>query len=560
MCKNAQNCGKTRVFTWSVSDLQHEGQNRGFGEKAKIYFWCRTHHHFCVFRCRASFLQKTVFVSKIDEISLKTTENVVPNWRGRKTQFLHPRARNRLSWSWQRNFPDIFVAALSLLSHSSSRRQDNCFIFLTSSLLDNRSLSIILTIELFFRNKYLTFFFHGSGQFFCVLVGCLCFFSVGASASDSPSSFLSLSSILPYYFSSCCLSSFLGCMSSCYCVLFSLPLAYFLSLVFPSLHHLCYSCLLLFSLLLLCMYLVWLFLLLWFLSLFFLFLIFRFFSAPGPRAHLNRKPWNRTYFILLAFRGSLWKCPFTESLFLFSLVTFFHAQNMFLFHVLRLRLSFEGVRDYLLLLLFCFFLFWCLEQSLLSVKLVSCACMLWICLLCLRSSSFWCFCLCGVSFLGSGLFLLFFSTLVVILGLSFLDCSVQMLLLLLHVLAARLSVGFFGLPFYGNTPGGSYGYGQPGGVNLFFGFSDNQGVWVKTAAALREEGFFNYVLFRRPVSKRRKRTPVFNFVTGNAIKMGVPEKFFFKKSDPRLFTFFSYIFWPENIQLHAFGGSSRKGS
>ena len=24
-------------------------------KKAKIYFWCRTHHHFCVFRCRASF-------------------------------------------------------------------------------------------------------------------------------------------------------------------------------------------------------------------------------------------------------------------------------------------------------------------------------------------------------------------------------------------------------------------------------------------------------------------------------------------------------------------------
>ena len=29
----------------------------------------------------------------------ETTENVVPNWRGRKTQFLHPRVRKRLSWS-----------------------------------------------------------------------------------------------------------------------------------------------------------------------------------------------------------------------------------------------------------------------------------------------------------------------------------------------------------------------------------------------------------------------------------------------------------------------------
>ena len=33
----------------------------GFRKKAKIYFWCRTHHHFCVFWCRALFWQKTVF-------------------------------------------------------------------------------------------------------------------------------------------------------------------------------------------------------------------------------------------------------------------------------------------------------------------------------------------------------------------------------------------------------------------------------------------------------------------------------------------------------------------
>ena len=57
----------------------------------------------------------------------ETTENVVPNWRGRKTQFLHPRVRNRLSWSGQRNVPDIFVAAFSFLSHSPSRRQGQLF-------------------------------------------------------------------------------------------------------------------------------------------------------------------------------------------------------------------------------------------------------------------------------------------------------------------------------------------------------------------------------------------------------------------------------------------------
>ena len=48
---------------------------------------------------------------------------------------------------------------------------------------------------------------------------------------------------------------------------------------------------------------------------------------------------------------------------------------------------------------------------------------------------------------------------------------------------------------------------------------------VKTAAALGEEGFFKHALFRKPVSKRQKRTPVFNFVAGNAIQIGVPENF-----------------------------------
>ena len=89
-------------------------------------------------------------------------------------------------------------------------------------------------------------------------------FFVGASASDSPSSFLSSFFNLVFFFflpvvflifSSCCLSSFLGCMSSCSCI-FSPPLASFPSLVFPSLHHLCYFVLSFLSYLLPCMYLV----------------------------------------------------------------------------------------------------------------------------------------------------------------------------------------------------------------------------------------------------------------------------------------------------------------
>ena len=73
-------------------------------------------------------------------------------------------------------------------------------------------------------------------------------------------------------------------------------------------------------------------------------------------------------------------------------ISFIH-RTCFLFHVLGL--SFEGVRDSLLLHI-CFFCVWCLAHNLLSVQLVSCACILWIrCLLC-SSSSFFCVSACVV--------------------------------------------------------------------------------------------------------------------------------------------------------------------
>ena len=191
-------------------------------------------------------------------------------------------------------------------------------------------------------------------------------------------------------------------MFSCSCF-FSPPLASFPSLVFPSLHHLCY------------------FVISSFLSCFFACISCDcscccgschysssfstcVSSSPQPPARIwTGKQWTKKQIILFAYRGSLRKCPFTESLFLFSVVDFFHPQKMFLFHVLGL--SFEGVRDSLLLHI-CFCCVWCLAHNLLSVQLVSCACILWIrCLLCSSSSFFLCFCLCGVFVMGSGLFL-----------------------------------------------------------------------------------------------------------------------------------------------------------
>ena len=135
---------------------------------------------------------------------------------------------------------------------------------------------------------------------------------------------------------------------------------------------------------------------------------------------------------------------------------FLHPQNMFLFHVLGL--SFEGVRDSLLLHI-CFFCVWCLAHNLLSVQLVSCACILWIrCLLCSSSSFFLCFCLCGVFVMGSGLFLvnscrhlgIVFPWLLcpdVVSSTSCLGCS---------FLCVCVCVFFLGCLLSGNLSGGSY--------------------------------------------------------------------------------------------------------
>ena len=68
--------------------------------------------------------------------------------------------------------------------------KDNCLIFLAFSLLDNKSFSIILMIELFLCNKYLSFFIIMVLVNFSVFLLVVFVFLVGASAFDSPSSFL----------------------------------------------------------------------------------------------------------------------------------------------------------------------------------------------------------------------------------------------------------------------------------------------------------------------------------------------------------------------------------
>ena len=116
-------------------------------------------------------------------------------------------------------------------------------------------------------------------------------------------------------------------------------------------------------------------------------------------------------------------------------------------------------------------------------------------LLCLHYLDFFLFSVCVfliyVFVLGRALrILFFFSILFVTLELSFLHCSRLMLLLLLHVLAPCFCAWGRVLPFYGDCLGGLLGDGHEGGVNIFFGFSHNRDVWVKTGAALEGEGSY----------------------------------------------------------------------
>ena len=66
---------------------------------------------------------------------------------------------------------------------------------------------------------------------------------------------------------------------------------------------------------------------------------------------------------------------------------------------------------------------------------------------------------------------------------------------------------------------------------------------MKTGAVAQGEGFCNF-LFQKRASKRSKQKAVFNFVAGNATKIGVSESFVLKNLiyDDLRFSFFSYIF------------------
>ena len=412
--------------------------------------------------------------------------------------------------------------------------------FLAVSLLDNRSLSIILMIELFLCNKYLSFY-HGSGQIFCFCWLCL-FSLVGASASDSPSSFLFLSSLffwMSFFFFGLYVFLFL-----CVCVCVSVCVVVFL---FPSSCFFSFSCvsfsswpmLFLFGLALfpaslhvsrLIVLVVVVFLLIAPLSHLVLFLL------PRPPRALERKTMEETYFILFAFRGSLRICPFTESLFLFFFRWFLSStEHVFVSCSWPMFWWSDGFFVASYFSLFCVWVFGAQPSF-------GPTCLL--CLHCLDLLSsflefffFWCFfCLSGVFFVGFWF-------------VSF-QCSSSSwdslsLIVLSWCCFSTSCLGcsfvcvcvFLGCLLRGTIPESRMGMANREGSIYFSGFLIIGVFGWKQPLSPRATLFSKLLSLKNAHLSGENGRPFSNFVAGNALKIGVPEFFCRNIRDPRLFTF-----------------------
>ena len=369
---------------------------------------------------------------------------------------------------------------------------------------------------------------------------------------------------------------------------FSLSLEFYiflLSFFFVGLYvflFLLFLILLLLTFLLLC-FLLWLTYVLFYFSFcpFFLYLVWLFYAVvffspcsssfssfvfllPRPPCALEKEKEELSHFVCLsgvfakmAFRGSLRKCPLQKSLFFLFGGLFFCPQNMFLFDVLGI--CFEGVRDSLLLLLiWCYFCLGVLKRAFIRSNLslvppffgvvvffvsalfifgVS-ACVVFFC-------GIWCI---SFPFLSSYWDCLFFIAL--------------MALVLLHALAARLSVWIFWAAFWRDLSRGVVWEWPTGRGQYIFRFFYNCVVWVKTGAVLGEEGFCKRFLLQNRASKKSKQTSVFNFLQETLQELGFQNRcFFFKKKCSTLIDemhFFGYLVVTRKYMGARFGGGPEK--
>ena len=188
-----------------------------------------------------------------------------------------------------------------------------------------------------------------------------------------------------------------------------------------------------------------------------------FLSPPPPRAHLKRKTMEEQLSHFVCLSEILAKTSFKKQLF-FSLVDFFRPRNMFCLKFLEFVLMEQGF--------VCFYLLFCcfgvckgaFFRSNFSLVLA----LFGFVVFSVRVLLMLCVSACLVFLMGSGYFFQFSS--------SVWDC------LFFIVLSWCCFFYFMSwlLVCLWNALGGSFGYGQHGGVSIFFGFSHSRGVRVKT--------------------------------------------------------------------------------
>ena len=447
----------------------------------------------------------------------ETTENVVPKWQGQRRSFCTEGSEMGYSRSGSKMVPTYFSSHCTSFPIHLHVHKENCLISLAFSLLEDRSLSIKFNDCFLLCNKYLLFSWLCSIYLF-LLVVFVAFLVLLLLIIIHHSLFWCLFFFSPWSFVVFLLSR-VTCLLSFVIVIFLLLLIFLLLFFLFLITSYSYYCS-------------------WFVFSFFACILFDcscccvisaysssflscFFFSPGPpRARTWKgKLWKKTSISFFASEGSLRRCPVKKSLFLLFVCGFRLSTKHVLFDVLEI--CFEGVRDYLLLFVCCYFVALLFEKTIFRSNLS----------------------------LVPGLFgLVVFSLFVLFLFFVFVRvrCFLASALFLWNALPgqslphlgivfssllcphAASSTSCLGCSFVrvGFCTGvlcepswGSFGHGYEAGTNVFFAFSHHWGVWVKTGAALEGAFFLSTVsLLRSSTSSGSTKATVFNCWPQNATK------------------------------------------
>ena len=366
---HAQNCGENGFFRFAVSKFRWKGPKPGTWKNGKIYLCWRAPSHFVRFGGAPGFRQKRVFENR--QIFAETTENVVRNGRGSKTHFCTVGFEIGHLRSGSNIVPKYFSLNWHFLSHSPSRRQGELFYFSCRFPF--------LSTGPFLYFSWLHFVSATTSAicpFCCVsflLFSLVVFvFFVGVSASDSTSSFLSLSWVLSSCFFVLFSFFFLRSMFFLPVVCLSYPLPVFPSLKFLSVTR---PYLVLMFPFVLCFHFVSR--LIFFCFVFFLLVpplshLLSFLLPRPPRALEKEHQWKEQLSHFVCLSGIFAKMSFAQSncLFIFLVDIFLFTEHVFVRYSWNMFWGSKGLFVASYLLLYRCFGVWCRAVLLANLSLV----------------------------------------------------------------------------------------------------------------------------------------------------------------------------------------------